>query len=65
MDGQSFDQLNRTLAAITSRRGVLRLLASGASGGLLTLLNQQNADARRKRPPRSPRCSGGRPTAVG
>src|SRR5215203_589382 len=50
MDGQQFDELVKTLAARTSRRGALRGLLAVALGGGLGLGRLARADAARCEP---------------
>ena len=45
MDSNRFDDLTRTLATTTTRRGFLKTLAGGAAGGLLALLGVGEAAA--------------------
>jgi hypothetical protein len=46
MDYNRFDDLTRTLATTTSRRGFLKTLAGGAAGGMLALLGIGEAAAK-------------------
>ena len=49
MDGPHFDRITRALASEAPRRRALKLLASGASAGLLGLLSRSNALAAPKK----------------
>ena len=50
MDHQRFDAITRAMAGGTSRRRVLKGLAGGALGGLVSLIGIGGAEARRCRP---------------
>jgi hypothetical protein len=49
MDAQRFDQIAKTIATGTTRRGFLRLLGGGAAAGALSLLGAKSAAAGRCR----------------
>jgi len=69
MDSQRFDDVFRTLAAATSRRRILKLLAGGAISSAVALLRPDGADAacRALRQPctRGTQCCTGRCSARG
>src|SRR4051812_8722575 len=52
MDSKQFDALSRSLAAVNTRRGIMRLLgALPLVGVLLTVLDDESTDAKRHRQP--------------